>query len=59
MDTDWKDFCWAALALTVDSYSVFSLKERILIVGLFLFIPNQGSRDLPKEEKPSGRFFLT
>lgn len=46
-----KDLCWAAVALAVDSATISGMKKFLIIVS-FIFIPNQGSRNLPKGMDP-------
>lgn len=39
-------------ALVVDSAMISRIKEKFLIIASYLFIPDEGSRDLPKGVNP-------
>lgn len=62
MAREFKDLCWAAIALAADCVVILRIKE-FLVIASFTFIPNQGDRDLPKGvsselRKPSDMSFL-
>lgn len=57
---EFKNLCYATIALVADFVIILRIKK-FLIIASFTFIPNQGSKNLPKgvnpeSEQPPSRF---